>query len=49
MARNPKSANAYQSFRGGRNRLGVWAKFAEGSCCEPDMTLNIDRLPATVQ
>lgn len=49
MARNPKSANAYQSFRGGRNRLGVWAKFAEGSCCEPGVALDIDRLPATVQ
>jgi len=49
MARNPKSANAYQSFRGGRNRLGVWAKFAEGACCEPGVVLDIDRLPATVQ
>lgn len=49
MARNPKSANAYQSFRGGRNRLGVWAKFAEGACCEPGVALDIDRLPATVQ
>ena len=49
MARVAKAANTVQSFRGGRNRLGVWAKFAEGSCCEPGVALDIDRLPATVQ
>ena len=48
MARNPKTAATYQSFRGGRNRLGVWSKFAEGACCEPGVALDIDRLPATV-
>lgn len=49
MARNPKSTNALQSFRGGRNRLGVWAKHAEGECCQPGVVLDIDRLPPTVQ
>lgn len=49
MARNPKTAATYQSFRGGRNRLGVWSKFAEGACCEPGVALDLDRLPATVQ
>lgn len=49
MARNPKPTNALQSFRGGRNRLGVWAKHAEGECCQPGVVLDIDRLPPTVQ
>ena len=31
MARNPKTAATYQSFRGGRNRLGVAAIILRGA------------------
>lgn len=48
MARVAKSALAMQIFRGGLNKLSVWAKHIGGDCCDPKPDYSIDRLNPTI-
>ena len=48
MAWTAKSAKAYQLFRGGLNKLSVWAQHLSGACCEPGVTIDYDRLNRTI-
>lgn len=43
-----KNAKAYQVFRGGLNKLSLWAQHLSGACCEPGVTIDYDRLNKTV-
>lgn len=47
LVRNPLTADNYQAFRGGYNRLsGQVEAELRGSCCEPEVIARKDRLPA---
>lgn len=48
MARNAMSALALQLFRGGLNKLSLWAEHIGGACCDPAVTPRIDRLNPTI-
>lgn len=48
MARNSMGAKALQLFRGGLNKLSLWAEHIGGACCDPAVTPKIDRLSPTV-
>lgn len=48
MARSIKSAKAIQLFRGGFNKLPLFAQFLGGDCCAPGAVVDIDRLPVTL-
>jgi len=48
MARVAKNAKAMQIFRGGLNKLSVWAKHIGGDCCDPKPDYSIDRLNPTI-
>lgn len=48
MARVSMGAKALQLFRGGLNKLSLWAGHIGGACCDPAVTPKIDRLNPTI-
>lgn len=48
MARTAKNAKAMQLFRGGLNKLSVWAEHIGGDCCDAKPTITQDRLNPTI-
>lgn len=48
MARTAMGAKALQLFRGGLNKLSLWAEHIGGACCDPAVAPKIDRLSPTI-
>jgi hypothetical protein len=48
MARVTMPADTLQVFRGGLNKLSLWAQHIGGACCDPAVTPVIDRLNPTI-
>lgn len=48
MARVSMDAKALQLFRGGLNKLSLWAQHIGGMCCDPVPAVTMDRLNPTI-